>query len=78
MQVMGTVARERGVDGPFLAALCNPDVGIWYGAAQLTRLLRRYEGCIEGAIDACNAGNYQKKSTPGSTGISTMWIGCWR
>ena len=57
MQVMGTVARERGFDGPFLAALCAPETGVWYGAAQLARLLRRYDGDAQDAVAAYNAGS---------------------
>ena len=56
MQVMGTVARERGFDGPFLSALCDPAMGVWYGTAQLARLLKRHE-TVEDAVAAYNAGS---------------------
>lgn len=43
MQVMGQVARERGFDGPFLAALCQPELGLEYGCRQLAHLRGRFK-----------------------------------
>ena len=59
MQVMGTVARERGFDGPFLSALTDPALGVWYGTAQLARCIKRYDD-VEDALAAYNAGTARR------------------
>lgn len=42
MQVMGAVAREVGFSGPFLTALCDPEIGVFIGCAKLKALLRQW------------------------------------
>lgn len=53
-QVMGAVARERGFKGTFLSQLCEPEIGIEYGAKHLALLLAKYE--LPDALSAYNAG----------------------
>lgn len=55
-QVMGAVAREHGMDVPFLTALCEPKVGLEYGCRHLRGLLDRYKGSVEQALAAYNGG----------------------
>jgi len=54
-QVMGAVARERGFKGTFLSQLCEPEIGVEYGAMHLALLLRKWE--LSDALSAYNAGN---------------------
>lgn len=56
MQVMGAVAREMGYGGPFLTALCDPEIGLNVGCAKLARLLRTW-GNPEMAVCAYNRGH---------------------
>ncbi len=56
MQVMGQVARERGFQGKFLSALCDPETGLRFGALHLKRFLDRH-GDVEKAVAAYNAGS---------------------
>lgn len=56
MQVMGQVARERGFDGRYLSALCEPETGLHYGAMHLRRFFDRY-GDEDRAVAAYNAGS---------------------
>ena len=48
LQVMGAVARERGFDGPYLTALCDPVINLEIGCRHLAHLTgymnRRYKG----------------------------------
>lgn len=53
-QVMGAVAREMGYAGYYLTDLCEPNLGIEYGAKKLASLLWRYEE--NEALSAYNAG----------------------
>lgn len=62
MQVMGTVAREHGFDGPFLSALCQPSIGIEYGVRHFRKQLDRYNGSEVDAVAAYNAGTVVKRS----------------
>ncbi len=55
MQVMGTVARERGFKGWF-SELCNPETGIKYGCAHLDVKLAKYRK-MDDTIAAYNAGS---------------------
>lgn len=42
MQVMGAVARERGLTDPFLSCLCDPEVGVRVGCEHLARMRSRW------------------------------------
>lgn len=54
-QVMGAVARELGLSG-YLTRLCDPYVGIFYGAKHLARQLKRCNGDIRQALLRYNGG----------------------
>jgi len=56
MQIMGVVAREHGFGSPFLTQLCEPRLGLFFGCKQLRKLLNRYGGNMESALEAYNAG----------------------
>ena len=56
MQVMGQVARERGFQGKFLSALCDPETGLRVGALHLKRFLDQY-GDVSKAVASYNAGS---------------------
>ena len=56
MQVMGSVARELGHQGP-LMELCKPEVGIEYGVKQLLKLKLRHKENLADVIAAYNAGS---------------------
>jgi hypothetical protein len=53
-QIMGATARERGFRGRFLSALCEPTLGVEYGARHLALLMARYDAMS--ALSAYNAG----------------------
>lgn len=55
LQVLGQVAREHGFDG-HLTELCDPEIGLKYGAIHLKKKLLLYQS-IEEAVSAYNAGN---------------------
>lgn len=59
MQIMGQVARERGFERAFLSALCQPDLGIDMGCAQLAYFRSRFEAehGFDAVIAAYNAGS---------------------
>lgn len=59
MQVMGQTARELGFDGPYLAELCEPDVGMTYGCLLLAQKMKLYhrDYGLGGVIAAYNAGS---------------------
>lgn len=65
MQVMGQVARERGFAGPFLSALCRPELGIEYGCLQLRHFAKLYLAALgwPGVIAAYNAGTPRKEKS---------------
>lgn len=56
MQVLGQVARELGFKGPFLTQLCDPTLGVEYGAQHLAAKFAKY-GNLENALSAYNAGS---------------------
>lgn len=56
MQVMGQTAREMGFKGTFLTELCSPDVGLNIGCQYLRKQIDRYDGNLEAAVAAYNAG----------------------
>ena len=55
MQVMGAVARELGLSGPF-EALLRPGLGLEYGCRYLARQLRVTDGDVRGALASYNSG----------------------
>lgn len=59
LQVMGAVARERGLRAPYLTTLCDPRIGAEYGCRQLAHMrdlhLKRWGW--DGVIAAYNAGS---------------------
>jgi Transglycosylase SLT domain len=55
MQILGQVARERGFRGAFLTQLCDPTIGVHYGALHLSGLLAKH-GNLPDALSAYNAG----------------------
>lgn len=56
MQIMGQVARELGFPFQALSQLCDPVLGVHYGAAHLAHQYRRYGGDLKKALSAYNAG----------------------
>jgi len=54
MQIMGTVARERGFKGD-IPNLCQPDVGLEFGCKHLRWLLDRHKS-LDRALSAYNTG----------------------
>lgn len=54
MQIMGTVARERGFTGD-LPQLCSPRVGLEYGCLHLKYLFGRYND-VKHVLSAYNTG----------------------
>ena len=53
MQIMGAVARERGLHGDF-AQLYNPEIGIAHGCLHLEILLRAEGGDVNKALERYN------------------------
>jgi soluble lytic murein transglycosylase-like protein len=74
MQVMGQVARERGFDGPFLSALCDPEIGIEYGCKHLALKHKAYynQGGWPAVISAYNAG-IPNPSSPYVEKVRLIW-----
>ena len=56
MQVMGQVARETGLDAPFLSALCEPETGLKIGCKVLRKKLDAMGGDLTHALLAWNGG----------------------
>jgi soluble lytic murein transglycosylase-like protein len=56
MQVMGQVARETGLDAPFLSALCDPETGLKIGCKVLRKKFDASSGDITRALLAWNGG----------------------
>jgi soluble lytic murein transglycosylase-like protein len=56
MQVMGQSARERGYDGEFLSALCEPAAGLEAGCELFAHKLAAAEGKIPRALALWNGG----------------------
>jgi hypothetical protein len=67
MQVMGSVARERGFQGRFLSELCDPLVGLKYGCLHLAGYLKRFKDPYP-ALEAFNGG-------PGAVGKNPKYAG---
>jgi len=59
MQVMGQTARELGFKEPYLAQLCDPWMGIFYGCKYFEKQFKRYGNHMD-AIAAYNAGSVRK------------------
>lgn len=59
MQIMGTVARERGLEDD-IPCLLDPETGVEFGCRHLVYLLNRYEDALS-ALAAYNAGNPKSK-----------------
>lgn len=55
MQVMGSVARELGFDGP-LVQLCEPSLGITYGCKKIKSCIDKYP-VLEEAVSSYNQGS---------------------
>lgn len=64
MQVMGTVARERGFQS-YLPRLTNERIGIYFGCKHLFWLMKRYGGHELEIISAYNAGS-PRRNTDGT------------
>lgn len=56
MQVMGAKARELGFVGKFLSELCDPVVGVRFGAKFVSKLQKKYES-LEDVVSSYNAGH---------------------
>ena len=56
MQVMGQVAREHGLEAPFLTELCNPERGLELGCSHLAKKLEQAEGDTTRALQLWNGG----------------------
>lgn len=56
MQVMGQVAREAGLDAPFLSTLCDPERGLAIGCKVLRRKLDAMKGDTVRGLLAWNGG----------------------
>ena len=63
-QVMGQVARELGCTVESLTELCNPEVGLEYGAKRLKKAMDRKGGNVREALLNYNGGSRQ--GIPGS------------
>lgn len=59
MQVIGQTARELGFKEPFLASMCDPEIGLTWGCRYLAKQIVRYEA-IEPAVAAYNAGTARR------------------
>ena len=55
-QVMGQVARELGCKAGSLIELCDPEIGLTYGAKRLKRALDRKNGDVHAALLNYNGG----------------------
>jgi len=56
MQVMGQVAREHGLETPFLTELCNPERGLEIGCSHLAKKLEQAGGNTAHALQLWNGG----------------------
>lgn len=75
MQVMGQVAREHGFKGPYLSALCDPEIGIEYGCLHLAKKVRSYYAQYgwPGVISAYNAGIPKEPDYPYTQKVLALW-----
>jgi hypothetical protein len=67
IQIMGSCARQRGFDGD-LTQLCQPELGVYYGALHLKGFMIRYSGNLQDAIAAYNAGSARRQIVGQTTG----------
>ena len=56
MQIMGQVAREHGLEVPFLTELCNPERGLELGCSFLAKKLEQAGGDATRALQLWNGG----------------------
>jgi len=56
MQVMGQVAREKGVTLKFLPGLCDPEAGLSIGCRKLADCLELAKGDVKKALQSYNGG----------------------
>jgi soluble lytic murein transglycosylase-like protein len=56
LQLMGQVAREKGFDGPYLSALCDPESGLEWGCKYFSALMGRSGNDIDAALNRWNGG----------------------
>jgi soluble lytic murein transglycosylase-like protein len=63
MQVMGQSAREHGFAGKFLAALCDPPIGITIGCAVLAAKISQASRDIPRALALWNGGSNPNYAT---------------
>jgi soluble lytic murein transglycosylase-like protein len=59
MQILGSVARERGFEGRFNSELMEPEVGLEYGCRHLKYYYNRYNNWND-AVSAYNQGSNRK------------------
>lgn len=59
MQIMGQTARELGFSGDF-SRLFIPSINLEYGIKYFRKQLKRYDGDIDAALAAYNAGSARK------------------
>jgi len=64
MQVMGALARERGFRGPYLTALCDPEINLEIGCAHLAGLLSWSHNNVDQALAAYNGGRSGNVARP--------------
>ena len=60
MQIMGQTARELGFNEIFLTGLCDSVQGLNWGCRHLARQVQRYNGNLESAVAAYNAGSARR------------------
>ena len=60
MQVMGQTVRELGFTGIYLTELLDPATGLDWGCRYLKKQIKRYDGDLESAIAAYNAGSARR------------------
>lgn len=64
MQVMGAVARERGLRVPYLPVLCDPATNLGVGCGHLAALLAWAHGNVAQALAAWNGGKGGNTAAP--------------
>lgn len=57
MQVMGQVARELGFSGPFLSALCDPEIGLEWGCRKFSIVMGKTGNHVDAALQCYNGGS---------------------
>jgi soluble lytic murein transglycosylase-like protein len=56
---MGQVAREKGFDGKFLTALCDPQTGVMYGCRKLRDCMTLEHNDVRNSLLKYNGGSDQ-------------------